>query len=228
MITLATAVPGVAPATDLDDADRSFEIHATGWEGYEAYLAARGERSRPKMIYLDGALTLVSPGQPHERLNVRIGRFFHEVVVNLGIHTLSLGQTTWRRRDVDAGVEGDQTFYITNEHLVRGREVDLEVDPPPDLAIEVVHSHKADGALETYRRLGVPEVWVCDENRVRILILGADGAYNEATHSLALPFLAAAEIFAQVQQPAGMSDLDQIHSVRRWVREVLVPRVPPA
>ena len=209
------------------DADQFFEIHTIGWEGYEGYLAARGERSRPKMIYWDGALLLVSPSQPHEQLNVRLGRFFYEVVVTLRIPFLSLAQMTWRRQDVDAGVEGDQTYYITNEHRVRGKEIDLAIDPPPDLAIEVVHTHKADHALEIYRRLGVPEVWVCDKRSARILVLNADGEYVEATHSLALPFLSAVEIFEQSQQPAGMSDLDQIDGIRRWVQEVLIPRVPP-
>ncbi len=219
--------PRVEP-TEVVDSDQVVEIRGIGWAGYKTIARLRQGRSRPKLIYLDGDLTLVSPGQPHERLNVRVGTFLYEVLTTLRVHCMRLGQTTWRRRKKDMAVEGDQTFYITNEPLVRGRTVDLRVDPPPDLAIEVVYSHKATRALEVYGRLGVPEVWVCEENRLAILVRQEDGEYKEVDHSLCLPFLAAAEIFTQIQQPDGMAELDWIDGVRRWVREVLVPRVPPA
>ncbi len=229
MNTLATNALTAAPPDLVEsvDADQVVELRGIGWTGYKAVSRLRRGRSRPKLIYLDGDLTLVSPGQPHERLNVQVGTFLYEVLTTLRIHFFRLGQTTWRRRRKDAAVEGDQTFYITNEYLVRGRKVDLQVDPPPDLAIEVVYSHKATRALEVYERLGVPEIWVCEENRVTILVRQENGEYKEVDRSLCLPFLTAAEILAQVQQPEGMAELEWIDGVRRWVREVLVPRVPP-
>ena len=216
-----------AAVLDLNtEADQVLVITGVDSAGYERYLNARGERSRPKIIYLDGDLILVSPSRPHERMNVRIGTFLYEVIVNLRLQVLRLGQMTWRRGD-GPGVEGDQTYYLANEPLVRDKKIDLEVDPPPDLAIEVVHTHKADHALEVHGRLGVPEVWVCDADRVAIHLLQADGTYQEAERSRALPFLSAAEIFARIQQPAGMTEIEWIDDVRRWVREVLVPRVHP-
>ena len=225
--TAPTASPPSLDPVDLDDADHSIEIGAVGWEGYLRSCRARSERSRPKMIYRDGDLTLVSSGQPRERLNVRLGMFFYEVVAGLRIHFRSLGQPTWRRRK-DFAVEGDQTYDITSEPLIRPKpKVDLRVEPPPDLAIEVVHTHKADHALEVYGRLGVPEVWVCDKNRVAILARQPHGTYNEVDQSLALSFLSATGVHAQIQQPPGTSDLDFTDGVRRWVQEVLVPRVPP-
>ena len=220
--------PATIPADLTVDADQVVEIQGIGWAGYKAVARLRQGRSRPKMIYIDGDLILVSPGQPHERLNIRVGRFFYEIIANLRIPTLSLGQTTWRRRRKDAALEGDQTFYIANEPLVRGRKVDLRVDPPPDLAIEVVYSHKATRALEVYQRLGVPEVWICEENRTAILVRQEDGEYKEVDRSLCLPLLSAAEIYAQTQQPEGMAELDWIDGLRRWVREVLLPQVPHA
>ena len=64
-------------------------------------------------------------------------------------------------KNMDAGLEGDKTFYF-GEHavLMRGPvDIDLDVQPPPDLAIEVEVSHSADAALVAWGRLGVPEVW---------------------------------------------------------------------
>ena len=222
-MTLMSPPAAIAP---VSDPDQVVVITGVDAAGYERYLAARGERSRPKMIYLDGDLILVSPGRPRERMNLRLGTFLYEVIANLRLQVLRLGQMTWRHGD-GPGVEGDQTYYLANEPLVRDKEIDLEVDPPPDLAIEVVHTHKADHALEVHARLGVPEVWVCDAKRVAIMIRQVDGTYRESERSLALPFLSAAEIYAQIQQPAGMAELDWLEGVRRWVREVLVPRVHP-
>jgi len=225
-----TADPAVMPGLAWpEDHDQVVEMRGVGWAGYKAVARLRRGRSRPKLIYLDGDLILVSPGQPHERLNERLRMFFGEVVDGLRIHFRSVGQTTWRRRREDVAVEGDQTYYIASEPLIRSKtKVDLRVDPPPDLAIEAVDTHKADHALEVYARLRVPEVWVGDKNRVRILVLGPDGAYIEVTHSLAFPQLSAVEIFDQVGRPRDTSDLDFRDEVRRWVREVLIPRVPPA
>ena len=231
MTTLKTTPTPASPLVESSgevDADQVVEMRGIGWTGYKTISRLRQGRSRPKLIYLDGDLILVSPGQPHERLNIQVARFFYEVIASLRIPTLSLGQTTWRRRKKEIAVEGDQTYYIINEPLVRGKKIDLRVAPPPDLAIEVVDTNKADHSLEVYARLGVPEVWVCDKNRVGILILNATGEYNEATHSLALPYLSALEIFEQSRQPVEMSDLDHIDGIRRWVREVLLPRVTSA
>ena len=227
LTTPATPASSLVESGGEPDADQVVELRGVGWAGYKTIARLRHGRSRPKLIYLDGDLTLVSPGQPHERLNVQVRRFFDEVVMSLRIPTFALGQMTWRRRKKEIAVEGDQTYYIANEHRVRGKKIDLRVDPPPDLAIEVVVTNKADHALEVYARLGVPEVWVCEENQVRVLVLGANGEYNQVTQSLALPFLSAVEIFEQSRQPIGLSDLDYIDRLRRWVRDVLVPRVSP-
>ena len=84
---------------------------------------------------------------------------------------------------------------------VRGKnKLHLKTDPPPDLAIEAVHSHDADAAIEVYRRFKVPEVWVCDEAELRILILQTNGRYAESPTSAAFPFLSAAEVYDWVRR----------------------------
>ncbi len=227
-MTLMNTLTADAPASEQEaEGDQVLEIGAVGWEGYRRYLRARGEWSRPKMIYLDGDLILMSPGEIHERINFRCGTFMREVLHGLRVQFRAIGETRLKRRR-EIAVEGDQAYYLTSELLVRGkRKVDLRVDPPPDLAIKVVDTHKVDHALEVYNRLGVPEVWVCDKNRVAILLLQPDGSYHQSDRSLALPLLTADEIHAQIQQPDDITDLDWIDGVRRWVREVLVPRVHP-
>ena len=222
---MVTAIVTSVPTFSLES-DQYVELRGIGWDGYRTILRLRGDRPRPKLIYLDGDLLLMSPALPHERLKIRLGRFVAEVAVGLKIPFLSSGQTTFRRRKKDAGVEPDESYYLTNEARVRGKtEIDLRVDPPPDLAIEAVHTHGAAAALEVLRRLRVPEVWVCDDDGLRIFVLRANRRYAGSDRSLAFPFLAAPEILDWAQRPDLASDLEWMIDLRRWVQEVLVPRV---
>jgi Uma2 family endonuclease len=227
----STTTPKTAPApapipTQIGPGDQCVEMPDIGWEGYEMVLQLRGDRSLPKMIYLDGDLFLVSPALTHERLNRRIGFLVDQLILGLRLPCLQSGQTTFRRQGKRGGVEGDHTYYLANEPRVRGKmQIDLRNDPPPDLAIEVVNTHKADTALKVYRRIGVPEIWVCEEDRFLILVRQKNGRYVEASSGLAFPFLTSAEIGAWMQRPFTGPDVDWMEEVHRWVIEVLVPRV---
>jgi len=177
------------------------------------------------MIYVDGDLLLVSPSLSHERLNLRVGFFLDLLILHLRLPSLKSGQTTFRRRKKRGGVEGDHTYYLANEPRVRGKmQIDLRTDPPPDLAIEVVNTHKADAALRVYRRLGVPEVWVCEEGSLSFLVRQANGRYSKSSNSLAFPFLTSAELLGWLDRPYTGPDFEWMEAAYRWVVEVLVPR----
>ena len=64
---------------------------------------------------------------------------------------------TLRRIDLDDGVEPDSSFYIAHEREMRVKRIlDLTVDPPPDLAIEVEVTRRLGARKTIYRELGVP------------------------------------------------------------------------
>jgi Uma2 family endonuclease len=43
-----------------------------------------------------------------------------------------------KKEDMETDVEPDDCFYIQNEAAIRGKDrIDLTIDPPPDLAIEI-------------------------------------------------------------------------------------------
>jgi Uma2 family endonuclease len=209
--------------------DQRVEFVGIGWAGYEALLEIQGEKSRPQIIYLDGDAYLVSPSNLHEWLKKRLGQFVVEIAVGLKIRFLMAGETTFRRRKKEVGVQPDESFYLANADQVADKirkvDIDLSIDPPPDLAIEVVHTHGADEAVEVLRRLRVPEVWVADEGGLRILIRKRNGRYVESKASLAFPFLTADEIFERANHMPTGFDLDWTEELRQWIQEVLVPRV---
>jgi Uma2 family endonuclease len=222
------AISGVAalaePARPVAG-DPCVALRDVGWKGYLTLLRLRGERPMPRMVYLDGTAWLMSPSFPHERLKTRLGMFVTEVVFGLEIPFVPAASTTLRRRAKKGGVEGDQSYYLANEERMRGKtKIDLRNDPPPDLAIEAVWTHEADKAVEVYRRIRVPEVWICDDAELVILILQADGTYARSTISAAFPFLSAAEIHDWVTKPQASGELEWMKSLHAWVLDTLRPR----
>ncbi|MGO9469842.1 MAG: Uma2 family endonuclease [Isosphaeraceae bacterium] len=209
--------------------DQCVELRDIDWKGYSTLLRLRGEHSRPRIIYLDGTVWLMSPRLIHERLKKWLGWLVEVIVEELDMPCIAAAATTLRRWRKRGGVEGDQSYYLANEARVRGKKkVNLKTDPPPDLAIEAVYSQDADAAIEVYRRFKVPEVWVSYEAEVAILVLGRRGRYVRSPQSLAFPFLAAVEAFDWVSRPQTVSDTQWVTELRRWVKETLVRRAGPA
>ncbi len=222
-MSTATAI---IKSTSGDEGDQCVAFQDVGWKGYVTLLRLRGERPRPRLVYLDGTVWLMTTSFPHERLKKRLGWVVEEIVRSLRIPCISTASTTFRRRAKRGGVEGDETYYIANEARIRGKDkISLRTDPPPDLAIEAVISHEADEAVEVYRRLRVPEVWVCDASQLVIQVPQPDGQYARSPTSAAFPFLYAAEIFDWASRPQTVSDTEWMIAFHHWVGRTLKPRV---
>src|SRR5689334_12972304 len=86
--------------------------------------------------------------------------------------------------ELERAIEPDECFYLTNEPLIRGKEeFNFEVDPPPDLGIEVNISSSSRRRMPIYAALGVPEVWRFSRDHIVIHRLAGDGTYQIAAHS---------------------------------------------
>jgi Uma2 family endonuclease len=206
------------------DGDQCVVFRDIDWKGYSTFLRVRGEQSVPRMIYLDGSLFLVSPSFSHEYITERLGWLVLVLVEELDMPCVPSRSTTFRRRAKRGGVEGDLSYYLANESRVRGKkQINVKIDPPPDLAVEVVRTHDADAALEVYRRVRVPEVWVYEEE-LTILAIQPDGRYAPIPRSLAFPILEASEITTWIQKPRTQSETAWVKELRRWVAEIIVPR----
>ena len=219
MATIAKA--RLLPAVD----DQCVEVHCVDWKAYTAMFRVRSERPSPKIIYLEGNLYLATTSLWHQRLTIRLSQFVSAVCMEFRIPFCSTGRVTLRRRKRRVGVEGDGTYYLANEARIRGNnKINLRVDPPPDLAIEVVNTHAASAAVAAYRRIGVPEVWVCSREGFSILILQANGRYRRSDTSAAFPVVTAADIFHRINRPQDTCDTEWIAELRQWVHDVLAPR----
>ena len=195
------------------------------WEVYTGLVAARGDRSRPRYTFVDGRITVMSPGCPHEFRKTRLAALIDALLEWLHIDFQSYGEVTLLRSlKPRAGAEADATYYLTNiDKVVGKKDLLMGVDPPPDLVVEIVVSHREADALEAYRRFGVREVWVCKDGGLAFLVLGADGTYHASPTSALLPSLAAADLAPWVDRLDPRGERQIRRDFRAWVAATLPP-----
>jgi Uma2 family endonuclease len=165
----------------------------------------------------------------HEHYSKLLGQFVEVLTDLLDMPRRSGGSSTLDREDQERALEPDQCYYLENEPSIRDKhEIDLSVDPPPDLAIEVDITRSSLSRMEIYASLGVPEVWRFDEERLRVYLLGAEGRYQESNHSPHFPFLPLGETAAFLLRWNTMDETSLIRAFRRWVGELLAKQSGPS
>lgn len=158
------------------------------WETYEQILHDLEERAI-RVTYDRGNLEMMAPLPYHEQWKRRYGRLIDSMCEERDLDVEALGSTTFRRADLEKGLEPDDCYYVHNPNAVRGRrELDLRVDPPPDLAIEIDITRASIPKQPIYAALGIPEIWRFDGTRLTVLRL-RDGKYSTVEKSDVFPFL---------------------------------------
>jgi Uma2 family endonuclease len=185
---------------------------------WEQYVSLRdvNENRHTRMTFDRGSLELMSPTGIHERVRILIGHCVFVWLEEMQIPSQSRGSTTFRREDLERGLEPDNCFYLQHESAIRDRdEIDLTIDPPPDLAIEVDITSSSINRLSIYAALKVPEVWRWHEDRLQILLLNRDGDYSEVGGSQALPGFPFAQMVEMIQRRMFVDDLTFTREFRR-------------
>ncbi len=196
-------------------------LHGIRFETYERLLEDLADR-QVRLTYDRGVLEIMSPSHQHERIKYWIRRLVDAATEELDVAIIGGGSTTWRRQDLEKGLEPDECYWVQNEEKVRGRlDLDLSVDPPPDLAIEVdVYATSLD-RLVIYGALGVPEVWRYENGRITVHLRQEDGSYRNSDTSACFPWLPMAELNAWVVRGCSWKeDLTSfVRTFRSWVRD---------
>jgi Uma2 family endonuclease len=189
------------PITTIDLSPGShLLINDVTWEQYETLLADLGEERRvPRMNYCDGTLEIMSPLPAHERPHRIIADIVKALLDAQDRAWEDFGSTTFKKPK-RAGLEPDTCFYIQNAERVRAlMRMDMDTDPPPDLAIESDVTSKT--TLEAYAILQVPEVWIYDNGRLMLYLL-QNGDYQGVESSQIFPDLPITTWISQLVQEA--------------------------
>ncbi|MDZ8064708.1 MAG: Uma2 family endonuclease [Nostoc sp. DedQUE08] len=193
-------------------------LYNISWETFEALLRDTGEDRGSRFAYDCGVLEIMTPLFEHENPKSNFGNFIIALAEELGIEVRSAGSTTLKRKISKRGIEPDTCYYIQNELAVRGKQtLDLENDPPPDLAIEIDITSSLVNKLRIYSALGVTELWRYDGQNLKFYQL-RDGQYVECKFSIAFPIVSVSEISSFIEQSNSMGEIALLKSFRAWVR----------
>ena len=193
-------------------------LRDVSWAHFEAILDELGEDRSARVAYDNGLLEIMVPLPEHEADKEIIGDLLKALLEALDREFLTLGSTTFKNAEMIRGIEPDQCFYIQNEAAVRGKKrLDLSVDPPPDLALEIDITSRTHP--ETYAALGVPELWRRSGETIRIYQL-QDGQYIEVAESLTFKGWALqTEIPKYVRQSRTEGRNKAMRAFRQWVSD---------
>jgi len=195
-------------------------LSGISWATFELLLADT-QNHGTRFTYDRGYLEMMSPSREHERLKRLIGRMIETMTEALAIPISSAGSTTLKAQWKERGLEADESYYVANEPRVRGRdEIDLRIDPPPDLAIEVDISRSSLDQLSIYADLGVPEVWLFDGMTLKVYHLQPEGVYAQRSRSPSFPFLPLEQIEAFLARRDESDETTWIRSFRAWVKTI--------
>ena len=179
------------------------------------------------ITYDRGVLELMLPSYAHDVVARLLCRLIQALAEELGIPIRSAGSTTWRRRRKQAGLEADESFYIRNQPAIQGkREIDLRLDPPPDLAVEIEISRRLGSRLRVYGRLGIPEVWRYRPGTLTVLLLQPNGKYLASPTSPSFPGIPVAELARFIDRGLDADETVWIAEFRQWVRRQVRTRQP--
>jgi Uma2 family endonuclease len=221
-LSVAQQVNGAEPV-----APQRLILRDIAWDDYRTISRALTGR-HVRLTYDRGTLELMTISHLHGNYSRLLGRMVGVLTEELGLPLHSIGDMTCDREDLERGTEPDEGFYITNEPLIRSkREIDLKVDPPPDLVLEIDVSRSSLRRLDIYAAMRVPEVWRFDGLKVRSYQLGKDGRYAETDRSQYFPALPLDQLVRFLELKNEMDENSLIKMFRQWVREQLAMNWQP-
>ncbi len=194
-------------------------IDGVSWAEYSRFLRAFQRRPSVRLTYDNGLLELMTISFEHDTQGRFLGRLVVTLTEELGLPILCAGSTTFRRQAKRRGLEADNSFWIASEARVRGRrKIDLRIDPPPDLAVEVDIAHSSLPRLSIYASLGVPEVWRYGGQKLTYYLLQPTGDYSESVSSPTFPGLRPGDLVRFLNRRQREEENTVIRQFRSWVR----------
>jgi Uma2 family endonuclease len=206
-LTLIEAMP---PGTVVTFSDVS-------WDEYDELLRELDEQPYYRLTYDDGRLEVMTLSPEHESPAALLPHLILVIVEACNLDFLSLRSTTLRKKRKSKGTDPDDCFYFKEFKKIAGKKrLDLSVDPPPDLALEVDITSGSISKFPIYAAVGVPELWRHDGKKMIFYRLNGD-EYAEISHSDLFPFLTPDVVLKFLEKGEAEGTLAMVREFRKWV-----------
>ena len=156
------------------------------WEDYQRLLDLRQDKTLPKLYFNSKTqqIRLMSPLPSHGNRVNTLSDLVKVLLRRQGKDWQCFDPITLKIPN-QAGLEPDTCFYIENRQAILGKDkIDLTIDPPPDLAIEVDFTSITD--VEAYELLKIPELWIYRQESLNIYLL-QENSYQDSEKSNLFP-----------------------------------------
>jgi Uma2 family endonuclease len=220
--TFPTQLGQVSSNRPAPEPGRCVLLDGIDWPTYEAIGTALLNRANIRLTYDRGSLEIMTLSPEHERLRVLFGHLVQVLAEEANIPMAGFGSTTYKSDVLEKGLEPDQCYYHANYARVRGlRRIDLSRDPPPDLAVEIDVTRSSLNRMAIYERLGVPELWRFDGERLHVYRRNATGVYEPCAASSTFPAIPLGELVRFLRLGLDQDDTSVVRAFRAWVQERL-------
>ncbi|MGE0820833.1 MAG: Uma2 family endonuclease [Candidatus Binatia bacterium] len=219
MHTATEMVPPAGHRAPLSEPTQRLILRGVSWATYQQLLDDFKESHAAHFAYDRGVLEIMVLSTKRERPNRTLALLVEVLAEELNMDVQRLGSTTFTREDLAKGFEPDSCFYIQNESRARGKEaIDLAVDLPPDLVIEIDITSPSLNKLPIYAPIGVPEVWRYDGRQVQMFALTKE-QYVSVEQSVVFPRLSGTVASDFLEQSTQLPSTTWLRRVRKWARD---------
>jgi Uma2 family endonuclease len=203
-------------------------LEKVSWQQFETLLADMGADRSTRFTLARGRLELMTPLEEHDRCHKLIESLILVLADEGTVRVEGYKAPTLKRPDLGIAIEPETGYYIQQAAAVGGkRAIDLAVDPPPDLVLDVSFSPRTSDRLALYAAIGIAEVWRYVgqpgddflKGTLQIYCLEGD-RYVEATHGLAFPFLPAGRILQFIDESDALGLMTALRSLREWLQSI--------
>ena len=212
--------PSVTPSVPVEERG---VVRGASWDFYDRLTEAIRERSSVRIAFDGKDVEIMVVGSAHEGLGDLLDMFVCEVCEGLDLDFHGLGSTTWKRQEVERGIEADLCYCFDPAKVALCRAAnargtnDGAAFPIPDLAVEIDISLPKIDRPGIYSKLRVPEVWRFGDDLVSIEQLDASGNYVVADASRFL-FVRADDVIRWLREGKFMARPAWKRAIREWAR----------
>lgn len=204
-------------ATQRPTGEQRVVFRDLSWETYLAILEMLPQTQGDRLTYDDGMLEITVPLEDHEFYRSLIEYFIRGLVELMELPIKAMGSTRMNYPTLQKSAEPDNAYYIQNQPLVKGRNVDFAEDPPPDLVVEIDITHTDIAKNQFYAALGVPEFWRFNGQVWRVYQL-VEGVYVEVEQSPTFPAVPKNRLYVFLAE-AKEDEVGAMRNLRDWWAE---------